>query len=68
MITEDQIFHIICDERETFHRDGPAKTTNDLWQRKAARRIFALITADDDPHGFKASAEENLRRLSRGAN
>lgn len=42
-MNEDKIFHIICDEREKFNREGPAKTTNDLWQRKAARRIMALV-------------------------
>ena len=40
---EDKIFQIICEERETFHRAGPAKSTNDLWQRKAAKRIVSVV-------------------------
>ena len=45
-VSEDDIFKIICEERETFHREGPSKTTHDLWQRKAARRIKVAIETD----------------------
>ena len=61
-ILEDKIFHIICDERETFHREGPAKTTNDLWQRQAARRIVSVIDEYiSDNAGMIAAVAENGR-------
>ena len=43
---EDDVFKIICEERDRFERQGPAKTLDDLWQRKAARRITALVEQD----------------------
>ena len=42
-IIEDKIFQIICEEREMFQYEGPAKTMDDLWQRKAARRIMSVV-------------------------
>jgi hypothetical protein len=48
MMTEDGIFKIICEEREKFHRESPGRTTNDLWQGKAAQRIAAYVRIQND--------------------
>lgn len=43
MPTEDEVYGVICEEFHGFHRDGPAKSLSDRWQRKAARRVMALF-------------------------
>jgi hypothetical protein len=43
MPTEDEIYGVVCEEYNRFHREGPAKSLADLWQRRAARRIMELF-------------------------
>ena len=58
-MTEEQVFNIICEEREAFQRLGPAKSMVELWQRKAAMRIMEL--ANRDTAGVLAAALEYRR-------